>query len=159
MISPSHHYDVYIDPAFKEEQQQSINNALLEWQFDTNQTVTFTVVNQKVSYNPIIVIMASDKEYFRKHHHSTTVGVANFRGIDTNIFIDVNQNKRNFHQISLHELGHALGLEHDDRHTVMYEWTDGASSYLTCKDMKAFCKEWNCDADSFVLCHVAGIEP
>lgn len=155
MVSPSHHYDVYVDPAFESEQRQSIVNAVIEWEVDTEETVTFDIVNQKSSRNPLIVITASNKTFLHKHHHSTTVGYADFRGVDTNVFIDVDETPRDFHEIALHELGHALGLDHNDATgTIMYEWTNQASSFLTCSDMVSFCKEWGCNAIDFPLCHI-----
>lgn len=152
MISGSHHYDVYIDPRFPNWQHESVTNAVLEWQVNTDETVTFDFINQPTSHNPIIVILASDKEFLHKHFHPTTVGRTYYRGVDSFIRIDTDEGPRNFHQIALHEMGHALGLDHNGPGSTMYDWSDDAADYITCKDLHAFCDVWNCNADNFPLC-------
>ncbi len=152
MISGSHHYDVYIDPDFMQDQRQSILNAIIEWQVDTENTITFTLIGQKTSQDPIIVILHSDQEHMQKWYHDTTIGHTEYRGADSNIQIATDLGKRDFHECVLHEIGHALGLEHDEDGTIMAPDTSEASSFLTCRDMHAFCKVWGCDARQFILC-------
>lgn len=158
ILSPTHHYEVFVDPRFNRAQHDMVIDAVHEWQTSTNDTVTFSFTDKPVSSQPIIVILPASQTWLKQHFKpKTPIGEAMLRGVDTNIFLATDMSNRNFYETSLHELGHALGLEHDDRleHmllTVMTSHCGDSSDHLTCLDMRAFCREWNCDASKFNLC-------
>lgn len=50
-----------------------------------------------------------------------------------------------FGAVMLHELGHAFHLAHsDDINSIMYPYLSD-TRHLTCNDLTAFCREWECD--------------
>ncbi len=158
ILSPTHHYEVFVDPRFDHAQHDMVVNAVHEWQTDINNTVTFSFTDKPVSSQPIIVILPATQPWLKRHFNlKGPIGEAMLRGVDTNIFVATDMSRRDFYETSLHELGHALGLDHDTKRnhlllTVMTPYSDESSDHLTCLDLRAFCQEWGCDASKFNLC-------
>ena len=157
MISSTHQYNVYIDPGFNDEHKRMIHSALVEWEVATNQTVTFREVATQDYSRALITIFHSTRNRMAKEYGHDLIGRANYRGEDNILVEATDLSKRDFVQTTLHEIGHAIGLDHDDdsshrKQTVMMSHTDDSSDHLTCRDMYAFCETWGCDARQFPLC-------
>ncbi len=159
MLSPTHQYNVYVSPTgFTDEQKKAIHSALVEWEAATNDTVTFReVANQEDHSQALIAIFPSTRKELEKVYGHEVIGRANYRGEDNVLFEATDVSKRDFAQAVLHEISHAIGLDHDDdmshrKQTVMMSHTDDSSDHLTCRDMYSFCEIWWCDARRFPPC-------
>jgi predicted Zn-dependent protease len=99
---------------------------------------------------PDIIILDSIKNY-------STLGYYNSRGLDYIALVDARISEANYNAVVMHELGHALGLEHPDLDdhpeigigTLMYSMIDAGSNHITKDDLKQFCKLYHCDSSKF----------
>lgn len=163
-ISPVREYDVWVDPNFSNAQSQSIKEAFLEWETNTNETVKFhQVSNAPILGRPLISVWKSNHDLIYKEKSKkdltpgTTVGITIFHGYDAALLLDDDMGHEIFHRVILHEIGHALNLDHvkDEKYdgqTVMRPLTSQCAPNLTCLDLKLFCHEWRCDAQLMPLC-------
>jgi len=138
MISPTHHYDVYVGNEFSDIQKQEINNAFLEWERSTNDSVSFSFIGGKNYSNPLIVVELIPSSQIKEIFNHHTIGRTEWRGFDSYIVISSSLNDRDFQQVILHEIGHAIGLDHGDNETAMGANTELASMHLTQKDLNSF---------------------
>lgn len=158
MISPTHQYNVYVSPSgFTTEQRQSIHDGLLEWEVATNHTVTFVEVSTQDRSQALLTIVSISRNDLNKVYGHDLIGRCNYRGEDNILLEATDVSKRDFAQTVLHEIGHAVGLDHDEdmshrKQTTMMSHTDDSSDHLTCRDMRSFCEVWQCDANTFDLC-------
>lgn len=149
------HYNVYIDPSFSTNETRLIMAALDEWESTTEGAVNFSIIKASQSGNsdtPTISFYPSTQSQMHKDYTPTSIGRTNYRGSDNEIIIATDLGITDFYKVSLHEIGHAIGLNHQDKNTVMNGNVDNASLHLTCIDIKTFCDVWNCDSQSMSPC-------
>lgn len=161
--SPTHQYNVYIESGFTPEHCQSVINAFLEWQVNTDETVKFVQVWTPDHSQPLIIVKPSTwpkmSRIFDVPLKEGLVGETHehYASHSSEIWLAEDQNSVDFHEVALHEFGHALGLKHDKNthdKTIMRAHTPDSSDFLTCKDLQAFCALWSCDANKFPLCMI-----
>lgn len=156
-ISPTRAYNTYVGSGFTKEQEQMVRDAMMEWQTSTRETVRFNeyrIVNYSQS---VIVILPSYQNELARKYGKNEIGRDNWFGSDNEAFIAIDLDKRDFYETTLHEIGHALGLDHDDapaheHKQVMNKHSDLSSDHLTCLDMRAFCRVWDCNPNNLPLC-------
>jgi len=158
------HKTLYLERALSDEQMYHILNAAMEWNQVTNGQVVFDIkrlpdanmqaANAIVMFNvtpdfPDIIILDSIKHY-------STLGYYNARGLEYIAMVDERITSGSYDAVVMHELGHALGLEHPDLDdpkigigTLMYSLVDAGSNHITDEDLKRFCKLYHCDASKF----------
>lgn len=166
-VSDTRQYNVYIDTSFTPEQRDAIITATMEWESATLETVTFVFSIIKDKSQSLIVITPSTMTGLRilfpeefkdeEKHGMYLIGMTSHRGSDNQVYIATDISKRDFFQTALHEVGHSIGLPHDENadhemKTTMNPDTHKSTTHLTCLDMQAFCKQWGCNYNRFPLC-------
>lgn len=158
------HKTLYLERGIYDEQMYHILNAAMEWNRVTNGQVVFDikrlpepnlkVENSIIVFNvtpdyPDIIILDSIKNY-------STLGYFNNRGLDYIALVDERISSPIYDAVVMHELGHALGLEHPDLNdpkvgigTLMYSVVDVGSNHITDEDLKQFCTIYHCDSSKF----------
>jgi hypothetical protein len=149
------HRVIYIDREFSQKEKESIALAAITWSHRTKNTVIIDVVflpskthldrkdgvliNKLSEDDPTVYILGENTlGYYTKMEYIQYIGLISGR-IDDDDF-DV---------VVLHELGHALGLEHvrgiDGVGTLMFPSVDLGSDHITNNDIENFCKLYKCD--------------
>lgn len=160
------HKTLYLERGISDEEMLHILQAAMEWHVVTNGQVTFdirrlpstslipseTIIVFNVSPDyPDIILLDAVK------HHNTLGYFNNDRGLDYIALVDQRITESDFNAVVMHELGHALGLEHPDSEghpergigTLMYSTIDAGSNHITKSDLKQFCKLYHCDSSKF----------
>jgi hypothetical protein len=156
------HKTLYLERNVDDDELLYVVQAATEWSLATDGQVTFDVkrlpqgnlllTDSLVITNvgpdfPEVILLDAVKGY-------TTLGYFNAdRSLNYIALVDKRLDNKNFNQVILHELGHALGLEHIEGDegigTLMYPLIDAGSLYITPQDLEHFCKLYNCDSSKF----------
>jgi len=137
---------VYVEPHPK---AQIVYRAFAEWNKKTNNYAKFRFVNSEKQLPHFYVRFSGDKE--RDLGIERAVGLANsktYRSTKYNVIItiytlhpntDIKLSDKELYHVSLHEIGHALGLDHtNDINDVMYPTTQSMVQTLSEGDLKQF---------------------
>ena len=159
------HKNLYLDQYINGFYASQIEQAAARWSRATNNLATFDV--RKMPANPVEVaddpdaivvtivpetntaVITLDKEI-----KATTLAYCNMRlPLPELAYVDTRVDDVILEKITLHELGHALGLQHpepmeDGIDTLMYPHTDLMSSVITQEDLEQFCKIYLCNANN-----------
>jgi hypothetical protein len=154
------HKTLYIDRDLPEDEMCTIIGAAWEWHIATNGLVNYDVVRMPATgidaSNSIIILVISpdfpnmvaldsaDPEgihlaYYYEKSVIPYIGIVPSR-------ID----ERSFKTVVMHELGHSLGLPHNEGWegigTLMYHDITVGADFITDTDLHNFCKLYKCDA-------------
>lgn len=153
--SPTHHYDVYIDPAFSDSQIDMIIASATAWQVATNNFIHFSGTTYPDGPDTIQVIaVADDAAVDQQCGASNAIGCEQSNGIPSKIFIPTSANDSVFAETSLHEMGHSLGLLHRPG-GIMCSSLGCAIPHITCVDVEQLCEVWgvfSCDPSTMPPC-------
>lgn len=168
---------VHLDPEFSGFEQRMIKNSVTEWSTTTHGFIIwgfqdwplydpssplFPFINEPNCTKHLLIMrmISSDKSIvdIDTSLNSITLGYAKkthdlCRGIDT-IFLVMDRIRTidELRLITLHEIGHILGLKHDVTNSIM-EPKGFHAKCITHRDFVNFCKLWKCDPDDFEICH------
>ena len=153
------HKILYVDPQFNDYEIMTIRQAASEWELKTNHIVKYAIVvmdyETKVDFkNGIVINKISEfnvevMDCDKGHPGKYTLGYFSTEGVVPHIGIIYDRIiQKTLKTIVMHELGHSLGLKHnekdEDMETLMYPTIDLGSSEITEKDLKNFCKIYKC---------------
>jgi len=163
-INENHvHWNLYIDKNIEQIYVDQIRDATNRWSKATNNIADFnieimTADNRNQARHDadamIVTTVTEDNPdvlYVDEENHEGTVAFCNVRAvIPTLAYVEGRVSDDIFEKVTLHELGHALKLEHvrgaEGVGQVMYPNTDLMSDVITQEDLNHFCKIYHCDA-------------
>lgn len=153
------HKILYVDPNFTDEEFVYISMAASDWSKETNNIVTFDIIKLPQETidmtNSILVIKVSEYNpnifYLDTIRGNKTLGFFNNNHPMPNIeIVETRITTKNCKSTVLHELGHALGLKHNEgiegMGTLMYPYDEHGSPTITETDLINFCKIYHCNA-------------
>lgn len=152
------HRTIYIQRDFDDFEQEQIIAAALEWTAATGHIIDFDVVQlpttEAIDENGIFINRASvdhpDVILLDKTNNGTTLGYFDHDSRLPYIGLITNRiNNKDYKGVVMHELGHALGLEHNYGETgidtLMYPSINGGSYHIEKLDGKKLCQLYHCD--------------
>lgn len=158
---PTHvHKTLFLDRYLSPDEVAFITQAALEWSEATNNIVEFNIVtlpnkNAIITDNdiiilsmspdhPIIILLDDGQENSTLGYYDDNLPVPSIYLVSSRI------TEKNYPTVVLHELGHALGLEHNEGlrgvGTLMFPNIIWGAKHITMYDLKKFCKLYQCDA-------------
>lgn len=166
---PNHvHTTIYIDSNFDDFEEQTIMEAALEWTATTNHIIEYDIVklpiNHKIDLDHSLIITKQTANYpnvvvLDFYNKMETLAFYDPKTIIPSIaVISERIEVEDYKAVIMHELGHSLGLVHNDGidgfDSLMYPTRDvvingvfirAGSDHLTLQDGKQFCKLYHCD--------------
>lgn len=154
-------YKVYVDGNFADNEQTLIQQAVTKWETSTDSFIKFSYTKQWDRQDDLITISPStypalttlvDEKQGDKIVDGV-LGLTTYEGQSSVIMIaEELRNQVTFREVAEHELGHALGLQHTGKNTVMYHSVDGAAKEVVCADVEQLCDIWDCNPYQMPAC-------
>ena len=156
------HKTLYLSRNLDNDEILNIIKAVNEWQDDTNNEVSFDIKKlpqDNIDPENSIIILNVDEDYpevieIDATNDATTLAFYDYiNKIHYIAFISDRINIDDYASITMHELGHSLGMEHlkgiNNIGALMFPSIDFGSDHITHKDLIYFCQLYHCDANKF----------
>lgn len=158
---PNHiHTTIYLDRNFNDVEQEYIMQAAWEWAESTNHIAEFDVVQlptrEKIDVQNGLIMVKVSADYpdiiiMDNIKKTTTLGYFDAKSpLPYIALVEDRLDDYTYKAVVLHELGHALGLEHIEGEkgmlTLMYPYIDLGNDHITPTDLEQFCELYHCDA-------------
>lgn len=160
--APKHlpvHKTLYVDRNLSEDQLDMVVSAAWEWHAATNGGVILDVMRMPTTtlQNDAVIVVVLSPDFPNIVYLDTAdpngIHLGYFYGTSGIPYIGIVPSRiseKDFKTVLLHEMGHALGLRHNEGiegiGTLMYRDISIGADYVTDKDLKSFCKLYHCDA-------------
>lgn len=147
--NPTRLYDYQVSDEFTVAHRQQIRQGVRTWEAALNGYLAFNEVplnldGKAISFNATTV---EDLKRTHPHGHASdgrhTIGYCRFQGVGSHLSLAEDLTDTNFDFVVLHELGHALGLDHSAPGSLMCEGTWCASEGITETDLSQFYAIWD----------------
>lgn len=157
---PTHaHITIYVDRNFDDFERETVLMAAMEWTSTTNHIIEYDVVQlptlNKIDYDNSVFITKISPDHpdiilLDQTNKNTTLGYFDTKSYLPHIAIVSERiTDRDYYPVVLHELGHSLGLTHNEGienvGTLMFPSIDFGSEHITMTDGKKFCRLYHCD--------------
>lgn len=150
---------IYVDNSFEENENLMIKQAAEQWEKKTNGIVTFkvhyfTTATEYLTLRDSKALPMTKVNLGDPFTEEVEDEAGKLLGLYTRRFhtelivlnVDRIRDMLEFRATTMHELGHALGLEHNPREfTLMYPSEDFGAHSITKYDLAAFCEIYFCD--------------
>lgn len=161
-VVPQAHRTVYVDGNFRDDEFKVIKEASDEWSAKTAGLAVIEVKRLPSPEKPKFTMTtddillekadsASSEILFLDYSTDATLfGLYRVEGNHSIVILvtDRFSSTNEYRTVVLHEIGHALGLEHNSvRGTVMYRDHAHVGDHLVREDLKQFCAIYRCDVD------------
>lgn len=156
------HKTLYLERGIYDEEMFHIIAAAIEWNEVTDGQVIFDVKRlpqRNIDMSNSIIFIDVNPDYpeiilLDAINNNTTLGYFDSgNGFPFILLVDERISDGIYNAVIMHELGHALGLEHikgsEGIGTLMYPITDVSANHITKTDLYYFCKLYNCDSSKF----------
>lgn len=164
-INPTHKYQLSIDlTTLSREQASVVVDAANDWQLATNNYIMFFT---STDYLPIwtdqtdnVITITGQPSKQIEARNNGAIGYCARHGEPSSIVLANDVDNVYLKRLSLHEIGHAIGLQHTGPNTIMSPWMDCdndmcADQHITCTDVSQLCFVWDkigCDAPDMPAC-------
>jgi predicted Zn-dependent protease len=157
------HWNLYIDKNIEQVYVDQIKDAASRWSKATNNIADFNIEvmtadnRNQIRHDADAMIVTAITEdnpdvlCVDEENHESTVAFCNVKAtIPILAYVEGRVSDETFEKVTLHELGHALKLEHvsgpEGVGQIMYPSTDLMGSVITQEDLNQFCRIYHCDS-------------
>lgn len=170
-ITPIINQAYYVDSSFNSDQVAAIQGAMDEWNIATRgqahitiaAVVKFESTDPNFDYGKNVIIKTDSNNAFVKEQNNKFYGKAEIVGLQmptidgkyNEIYIvsDELENMTQYKLNVIHELGHAIRMNHvDDAAAIMNTQFNKNVRCLTHRDVKQFCDLYGCNAEDMNYC-------
>lgn len=162
----THSYVIYIETSFNKDYYNKIIKAIATWRMALNPIVSFTIRSTNYSEYDILnnrikedygsySIFIVNSDGHSKFIPSSWVGYNNQDAYQVNIIGLITSRIKidELNNVSLHELGHAIGLSHSNNiHSVMHPYATLNNNCPIREDVENICVNWCCNPAKLSYC-------